>query len=109
MNVTTDPTALELDDIQNGAIRPRPSPYVGVYFLLRIDERQAGRELLRRLLPALASATNPADRGKQAWVTWSRVIPMQCGRGVRPGRFRLRPRRSPHRRRVLGRTGLPGA
>lgn len=69
MNVTTDPTALELDDIQNGAIRPRPSPYVGVYFLLRIDERQAGRELLRRLLPALASATNPADRGKQAWVT----------------------------------------
>jgi Dyp-type peroxidase family len=69
MNMTTDPTALELDDIQNGAIRPRPSPYVGVYFLLRIDERQAGRELLRRLLPALASATNPADRGKQAWVT----------------------------------------
>ena len=69
MNVTTDPTALELDDIQNGAIRPRPSPYVGVYFLLRIDERQAGRELLRRLLPALASATDPADPGKQAWVT----------------------------------------
>jgi len=62
-------SSLELDDIQNGAIRPRPSPYVGVYFLLRIDERQAGRELLRRLLPALASATNPADRGKQAWVT----------------------------------------
>src|SRR3954447_25574011 len=69
MNLTTDPTALELDDIQNGAIRARPSPYVGVYFLLRIDDRQAGRELLRRLLPALASATNPADRGKQAWVT----------------------------------------
>ena len=32
MNLTTDPTALELDDIQNGAIRPRPSPYVGVYY-----------------------------------------------------------------------------
>jgi len=68
--MTTDPSSrLELDDIQNGALHPRPSPYVGVYILLRIDERRAGRELLRRLLPALASATDPADRGKQAWVS----------------------------------------
>ena len=65
----TEATALELDDIQSGALRPRPSPYVGVYFLLRIDDRRAGRELLRRLIPALADATNPADRSKQAWVT----------------------------------------
>jgi Dyp-type peroxidase family len=68
--MTVDPsTGLELNDIQNGALRPRPSPYVGAYILLRIDDRQAGRELLRRLLPTLASATNPADRGKEAWVS----------------------------------------
>jgi len=60
--------SLELDDIQAGALRPRPSPYAGAYFLLRIDERGAGRELLRRITPALASAANPADPAKQAWL-----------------------------------------
>jgi hypothetical protein len=35
------PVALELDDIQGGALRPRPSPYVGVFILLRIDDRRA--------------------------------------------------------------------
>jgi Dyp-type peroxidase family len=42
-------TALELDDIQAGALYERPSPYVGTYLLLRIDDRTAGRELVRRL------------------------------------------------------------
>ncbi len=60
---------LELDDIQSGALHPRPSPYVGVYILLRIDDRRAGRELLRRLIPALADATSPADPSQQAWVS----------------------------------------
>src|SRR5262245_60239280 len=68
--MTTEATlALELDDIQAGALRPRPSPYAGAYFLLRIDERRAGRELLRRLIPALASAADPADPAKQAWLS----------------------------------------
>ena len=40
---------LDLDDIQGGALRERPSPYVGRYLLLRIDDRQEGRELVRRL------------------------------------------------------------
>jgi Dyp-type peroxidase family len=62
-------TTLELDDIQAGALRPRPSPYAGAYFLLRIDDRQAGRQLLRRIAPALASAANPADPAKQAWLS----------------------------------------
>src|SRR5579864_1831920 len=52
-------TILELDDIQSGALRARPSPYAGTYILLRIDDRSAGRELLRRLLPEVASAGNP--------------------------------------------------
>ena len=63
------PVVLELDDIQSAALHPRPSPYVGVYILLRIDDRRAGRELLRRLIPALADATSPADPSQQAWIS----------------------------------------
>jgi Dyp-type peroxidase family len=66
--MTTD---LELDDIQAGALRARPTPYAGAYILLRIDDRDAGRELLRRLLPVLASAADPADPGRQAWINAS--------------------------------------
>jgi len=63
------PVTLELDDIQNGALQPRPTPYVGAYILLRIDDRRAGRELLRRLMPALADATRPMDPSHRAWVS----------------------------------------
>ena len=62
MTATTEPT-LELDDIQAGALFERPSPYVGTYLLLRIDDRADGRELVRRLhrlaSPA-RSTTGPA-------------------------------------------------
>jgi Dyp-type peroxidase family len=60
--------ALDLDDIQSGALHERPSPYVGTYLLLRIDDRHAGRELVRRLLAVVDSGlslTNPTD----AWIT----------------------------------------
>lgn len=69
MATVEEPVVLELDDIQNGAIHPRPSPYVGAYIVLRIDDRRAGRELLRRLIPALADATSPMDPSHQAWVS----------------------------------------
>ena len=45
----TTGASLELDDIQAGALYERPSPYVGTYLLLRIDDRADGRELVRRL------------------------------------------------------------
>jgi Dyp-type peroxidase family len=60
---------LELNDIQAGTLRSRPSPYAGAYILLRIDDRRAGRELLRRLIPALASAADPANPNKQAYIS----------------------------------------
>ncbi len=60
---------LELDDIQSGALRPRPSPYVGAYVVLRIDDRRAGRELLRRLIPALDPVSKAPDVGQYAWVS----------------------------------------
>lgn len=61
-------TSLQLSDIQSGAIHPRPSPYAGTYIALRIDDRKAGREALRRLIPALTSATDPARVNQEAWV-----------------------------------------
>jgi Dyp-type peroxidase family len=54
--MTTPRTQLELDDIQRGVLHPRPSPYAGTYLLLRIGDRAAGHELIRRLLPVIDSA-----------------------------------------------------
>ena len=53
---------LELDDIQRGLLQARPSPYAGTYLLLRIADRDAGRRLIQRLLPHVASAAAPMDR-----------------------------------------------
>jgi Dyp-type peroxidase family len=60
---------LELDDIQSGALHPRPSPYVGTYLLLRIDDRDAGRELVRRLYPVVDSGRPSSDPSRDAWIT----------------------------------------
>jgi len=50
--------ALELDDIQAGALEPRPVPYAGLYQILHLDDRHEGRELLRRLIPYLDSVAS---------------------------------------------------
>lgn len=60
---------LELDDIQSGALHERPSPYVGSYLLLRIDDRAAGRELVRRLIPLVDSGRPAAIPSHGAWIT----------------------------------------
>src|SRR5213592_1214322 len=60
---------LELDDIQSGALHERPSPYVGRYLLLRINDRAAGRELVRRLHPFVDSGRPSADPAHEAWIT----------------------------------------
>lgn len=67
--IETAAQRLELADIQSGAIHPRPSPYAGTYIVVRIDDRRAGRELLRRLIPALTPATDPAHVNQAAWVS----------------------------------------
>src|SRR4051794_21200040 len=61
--------SLELADIQSGALHERPSPYVGRYLLLRIDDRAAGRELVRRLHPFVDSGRPSADPAQDAWIT----------------------------------------
>jgi Dyp-type peroxidase family len=60
---------LELDDLQSGVLHPRPSPYVGTYLLLRIDDRAAGRELVRRLHPVVSAGQPPSAPARGAWVT----------------------------------------
>src|SRR5690242_17018466 len=62
-------TPLELDDIQSGTLRPRPSPYAATYILLRIDEREAGRKLMRRLSTAVASAGHPRSPAGDTWLS----------------------------------------
>lgn len=61
--------ALELDDIQAGVLRPRPAPYAATYVLFRIDECGAGRELMRRLSPVVASAAHPTSPAGDTWVS----------------------------------------
>src|SRR3954471_21433929 len=61
--------ALELDDIQAGALRERPSPYVGTYVLLRVNDPQDGRDLIRRLIPLLSPARSVLDRTPPPWMT----------------------------------------
>ena len=60
---------LELDDVQNGVLHPRPRPYVATYIVLRIDDRRAGREMLRRLIPDIASAADPTSPDSDAWLS----------------------------------------
>ena len=60
---------LELDDIQSGVLRPRPTPYAATYVLLCIEQRDAGRELMRRLSPVVASASDPQSPARDTWVS----------------------------------------
>ena len=60
---------LELDDIQSGVLRPRPTPYVATYIAFRIDDRKAGRELMRRVARVVTSAANPTSPLANTWVS----------------------------------------
>jgi Dyp-type peroxidase family len=62
-------SALELDDIQAGVLRPRPAPYVATYILFHIDHTAGGRELLKRLGSVVASAAEAARAPRDAWVS----------------------------------------
>jgi Dyp-type peroxidase family len=60
---------LELDDIQSGVLRPRPSPYVATYIAFRIDDPKAGRELMRRVSRVVTPAANPSGPLADTWVS----------------------------------------
>jgi len=60
---------LELDDIQSGVLRPRPTPYAATYIVFRIDDRRAGRDLMRRVSTVVTSAANPTSPLADTWVS----------------------------------------
>ena len=60
---------LELEDIQSGVLRPRPTPYAATYILFRIDDRGAGRKLMCRLHSVVASAAHPESPDSDAWIS----------------------------------------
>jgi len=60
---------LELDDIQSGVLRPRPAPYVATYIGLRIDERKAGQELMKKIANVVTSAAHPESPLADTWVS----------------------------------------
>ena len=62
-------TMLELDDIQSGVLRPRPTPYAATYVLFRIDDAGAGRELMRRFAAVVSSAASPTSPAGDTWVS----------------------------------------
>lgn len=90
---------IEVDDIQSGALHPRPMPYVGRFVFLRVDDRHAGRSLLRRLLPAVEGGFASVDPSRDAWVAvaftyqgcgrWGAAgVAGQLSAGVSPGHGR---------------------
>ncbi len=60
---------LELDDIQSGVLRPRPTPYEATYIALRIDDREAGRSLMNKVANVVTSAANPESPLADTWVS----------------------------------------
>jgi Dyp-type peroxidase family len=70
MSGEMQPTAeLELDDIQSGVLRPRPTPYVATYIALRIDDPKAGRALMKRASQVVTSAANPTSPLAYTWAS----------------------------------------
>jgi len=59
---------LDMSDIQATILRPRPSPYKGEYIVLRIDEAAQGREMLRRVIPYVATAEDWWVPSIPAWI-----------------------------------------
>ena len=60
---------MDLHDIQRGVLSPRPSPYAATYLGFRVDDRSAGRELMRRAAAAVTSVADTTSPLGEAWVS----------------------------------------
>ncbi|MEO3884519.1 Dyp-type peroxidase [Nonomuraea sp. B5E05] len=60
---------LELDDIQRGVLSPRPTPYAATYIVFRIDDREHGRELMRRVRAVATSAADTVSPLGETWIS----------------------------------------
>src|SRR5258708_9733976 len=70
------------DDIERGVLRPRPALYAGRYIMLRIDDCAAGHQLLKRLTPAIVSASDLTSSAGDAWVAVALSYRGRKGLGV---------------------------
>ena len=60
---------LDVSDIQAVVLRPRPSPYCGQLIVICINDAAQGREMLRRIIPHVASADAWGDPNQHlAWM-----------------------------------------
>ena len=66
---------LELDDIQSGVLRPRPTPYASTYIGFRIDDAKAGRDLIGRIRKVVTSSANPTSPLADTWVSVALTYP----------------------------------
>jgi Dyp-type peroxidase family len=66
-NLSAPAPTLELDEIQATVLRQRPAPYFGTHAFLHVDDAQAGRAFLRRLIPYVDSAAGWSTATK-AWL-----------------------------------------
>lgn len=64
---TREHVTLALDDIQALILRSRPEPYVGLHAMLRFDDTEGGRDLLRRMADHIPSAAGWTD-DRDAWM-----------------------------------------
>lgn len=69
MSTTEKKQDLELDDIQSGVLRPRPTPYAATYIVLRIDDQKAGQQLMQHVAKVVTSAANPSSPLADTWVS----------------------------------------
>jgi Dyp-type peroxidase family len=75
---------LQLDDIQGIVLRTRPSPYVGTYILLRIDDPRTGRLLMGRLAELVDSAADWRQPNLPAFLNVALTYPGLEALGVPP-------------------------
>lgn len=65
---------LELHDIQGTVLNNRPMPYFGAYVAFRINDAEAARTMLQRLIPRVTSSADWAAPKEHAWInvafTW---------------------------------------
>src|SRR6516225_959909 len=83
-NLSTHAPTLELDEIQATVLRQRPAPYYGTHMLLRVDDAQAGRAFLRRLIPHIDFAAgwwDAADSWLSVGITYAGLEALGLSRG----------------------------
>ncbi|HET6276269.1 MAG TPA: Dyp-type peroxidase [Candidatus Cybelea sp.] len=98
--------ALELDDIQSGVLRPRPTPFEAAYIILRIDDANAGRELMTRLSNVVASAAHNESPARDTWVSASLSYAGLEALGVAPASLESFP--TPYKRGMAARAKILG-